>query len=338
MKITKKANKGSPAPLLEKRLFKLHHLLDLDELNRQELEQILDTTAAMKEVLSREIKKVPALRGKTLFTLFYEPSTRTRASFEQAGKILSADVINLSAGTSSMMKGESLVDTGRTLQALGADVVILRHPQSGAPYLLAQNVDVSIVNAGDGYHAHPTQALLDLYTIRERLGRIEGLKVAIVGDILHSRVARSNIWGLTTMGAQVVLCGPPTLMPSVFNGVSPVYEGPKGFGLPLLSVETDLARALEDADVVMALRLQKERQQGGLLPSLREYINLYQINRKQLSRARPNALVLHPGPVNEGVEIATDVAYGAQSVIQEQVTNGVAVRMAILYMIAGGKK
>ncbi|MEE9325113.1 MAG: aspartate carbamoyltransferase, partial [Dehalococcoidia bacterium] len=172
MKITKKANRGSPAPLLGKRLFKLHHLLDLDELTRQELEQILDTTAAMKEVLSREIKKVPALRGKTLFTLFYEPSTRTRASFEQAGKILSADVINLSAGTSSVMKGESLVDTARTLQALGADVVILRHPQSGAPYLLAQNVDVSIVNAGDGYHAHPTQALLDLYTIRERLGHI----------------------------------------------------------------------------------------------------------------------------------------------------------------------
>jgi len=305
-------------------------VLDLDDFSREEIELVLETSEAMKEVLAREIRKVPALHGKTIITVFYEASTRTRVSFELAGRSLSADVINLNPSLSSVTKGESLIDTVRTLQALGADMIIMRHSEAGAPYLVAQHVQAKVINAGDGWHAHPSQALLDLYTIRERLGRVEGLRVVIVGDILHSRVARSNIWGLTKMGAEVVVCGPPTLLPLDLNTCT-------GYGLPRLAgVEHNLDRALEGADVVMVLRLQMERQQQGLLPSLREYIQLYQIDEERLARARPHAVVLHPGPMNEGVEIAPEVAHGAQSAIEEQVTNGVAVRMALLYLLAGG--
>ncbi|HLG51524.1 MAG TPA: aspartate carbamoyltransferase catalytic subunit [Chloroflexota bacterium] len=303
-------------------------VLDLDDFSREEIEEVLATAEAMREVLSRPIRRVPPLRGKTIINLFYEPSTRTRISFELAAKNLSADVVNVSASGSSVEKGESLVDTIRTLQALGADVVVMRHPMAGAPYLVAQHLRGSVINAGDGCHAHPTQALLDLFTIRQKFRRIHGLTVLIVGDILYSRVARSNIWGLTRMGARVILCGPPTLMPDF---------GTNGHraGLPPVEVCHDLDRCIERADVVMALRIQRERQDGGLLPSLREYVKLYQINRERMLRARPGALVMHPGPMNEGIEIAPDVARGDQSVIEEQVTNGVAVRMALLYLLAG---
>ncbi|MDA8187478.1 MAG: aspartate carbamoyltransferase catalytic subunit [Dehalococcoidales bacterium] len=303
-------------------------VLDLDDFTAEEIALVLDTADAMKEVLSRPIKKVPPLRGKTVVILFYESSTRTRVSFELAAKNLSADVVNITASTSSVAKGESLVDTIRTLQALGADMIVIRHSQSGAPYLVAQHLDGSVINAGDGWHAHPTQALLDMYTIRERLGRIAGLSVVIVGDVLHSRVARSNIWGLTKMGAKVTLCGPPTLLPVVSR------NGCRG-DLPEVTVEHDIDKALSGADVVMGLRIQKERQEGGLLPSLREYVQLYQLTGDRIARAKPGALVMHPGPMNEGIEIAPDVAYSTQSVIENQVSNGVAIRMALLYLLAG---
>lgn len=299
------------------------HVLDVDDFSRDEIELVFETADAMKSILSREIKKVPTLRGRSVVTLFYEPSTRTRASFELAAKSLSADVVNISSSTSSVEKGESLVDTIHTLEALGAEVIVMRHSQSGAPYLAARNSRSIIVNAGDGWHAHPTQALLDMYTMREKLGKIDGLKVTIIGDILHSRVARSNIWGLSTMGAQIVLCGPPTLLPSTIARVYPV------------KVEYQIEQAIEGANVVMALRLQKERQEKGLLPQIREYIAMYQINQRRLALARPDALLMHPGPVNEGIEISQEITRGAQSVIDTQVTNGVAVRMALLYLILG---
>ncbi len=305
------------------------HILDLDDFSRQEIELVFKTTDAMKEILSREIKRVPTLRGKTIITLFYEPSTRTRVSFELAAKNLGADVASLIASASSVVKGESLIDTVSALQALGADIIVMRHPQSGAPYLVAQHLGVSVINAGDGWHAHPTQALLDLYTIQQRIGRVEGLKVVIIGDIMHSRVARSNIWGLTLMGAEVVLCGPPTLLPIGLDSEA---------ALPRVLIETNLDHAIREADVVMPLRLQLERQKRGLIPSIREYAELYQLNGRRLKMAKPSALVLHPGPMNEGVEIAPDVAHGAQSVIEQQVTNGVAVRMALLYILARGGK
>ena len=308
------------------------HILDLDDFTREEIETVFRITDGMKEILTRQIKKVPTLRGTTVLTHFYEPSTRTRGSFEQAGKILGADVINVTTSTSSVVKGESLVDTGRTLQAVRADVIVIRHASAGAPYLLAQHLQCSVVNAGDGAHAHPTQALLDLYTIREKLGRVEGLKVAIVGDILYSRVARSNLWGLSTMGARVVLCGPPPLLPAGFPLPADAV-GAGGPALPPVTVETDVDRALDGADVVMALRIQHERTKGGLLPSVTEYARRYQVTEERMKRAKPGALVLHPGPMNEGVEISPDVAHGTQSVIQEQVTNGVAVRMALLYLL-----
>jgi aspartate carbamoyltransferase catalytic subunit len=278
---------------------------------------------------------VPALRGKTVITIFYEASTRTRASFELAGKALGADVINVSAGGSSVEKGESLVDTVRTLQAVGADVLIMRHPSSGAPYLVAGQVQAGVVNAGDGWHAHPTQALLDLYTMRAHLGDLRGRRVVIVGDIAHSRVARSNLWALAAVGADVVVCAPPTLLPA---GMRP-GDGPaeEPLALPPVTVETDLDRAIEDAEVVMALRLQKERMHAGLLPSIREYATLYQVNEQRLARARTGALLMHPGPVNEGVEVSPAVATSLQSVIEEQVTNGVAARMAVLYLLARGR-
>ncbi len=306
------------------------HILDLDDFTPDEIQLVFHITDAMKEILSRPIKKVPTLRGKTIITLFYEPSTRTRVSFDLAAKNLSADVVNLSAPASSIAKGESLVDSLSTLQALGANIVVMRHPQSGAPYTAAKCLKASIVNAGDGWHAHPTQALLDLYTIQEHKGSIQGLKVVIVGDILHSRVARSNIWGLTTMGAEVTLCAPHTLLPTGLDSQQHHF--------PQVSLEPDIELAVDGADVVMALRLQRERQQSGLLPSLREYIQLYQLNESRLAKAKPDALVLHPGPVNEGIEISPGVAHGPQSVINQQVTNGVAVRMALLYLLAGSRK
>lgn len=308
------------------------HLLDLDGFTPAEIQEVLDTTDAMKEVLGRPIRKVPTLRGKSIVTMFFEASTRTRGSFEQAGKILSADVINFTASGSSVEKGESLLDTARTIQAMGVDLLVMRHGMSGAPYLVARETELCVINAGDGWHAHPTQALLDLYTIRHRMGRLEGLKAVIVGDVLHSRVARSNVWGLRKMGVDVALCGPPTLLPTRPLEAFPVEGG------GALSVETDLDRAIEGADVVMALRIQKERQDGGLLPSLREYARLYQINEARLQRAKPSALVMHPGPMNEGIEISHGLAYGARSVIEEQVTNGVAVRMAVLYLMAAGRE
>ncbi len=307
------------------------HVLDLDDFTREEIGEVLDNTAVMKEVLSRDIRKVPTLRGKSIVTLFYEASTRTRVSFEQAGKVLSADVINVSSGGSSVEKGESLYNTALTLQAMSADVIVIRHPHPGAPHFLARNLDSNVINAGDGAHAHPTQALLDIYTIKERLGRVEGLRVAIVGDILYSRVVRSNLWGLIAMGAQVVLCGPPTLIPRDF---SDGYLGADGHPFASVEIETNVEAALDGADVVMALRIQRERQAGGHLPSLREYSRMYGINQARLKLASPDVLVMHPGPMNEGVEIDPAVAHGAQSVIEEQVTNGVAVRMALLYRLA----
>lgn len=308
------------------------HLLDVDDFSAAELEMVMETTDAMKEVLSRDVPRLPTLRGTTIVTLFYEASTRTRASFELAGKVLGADVINISASSSSVRKGESLIDTVLTVQALGANVLVLRHGASGAPYLAARTASFRVVNAGDGWHAHPTQALLDAYTIRSRIGNVRGRKVVIVGDVAHSRVARSNLWSLTSLGAEVVVCGPPTLLPAELAGAHE-RNGAEERDLPPVRVEHDLDRAIEGADVVMALRLQRERQQSGLIPSLREYSRLYQVNSERLERANPDVLVLHPGPVNEGVEISAEVAHGARSLIEEQVTNGVAVRMAVLYLL-----
>ena len=307
------------------------HILDIDDYTAPEIEEVLDNAEAMQEILERDIRKVPALRGRTIITAFHEPSTRTRVSFEQAGKILSADVINVSGSGSSVEKGESLYNTALTLQAMNADVIVVRHSHAGAPHFLARHLRSAIINAGDGGHAHPTQAMLDIYTIRRHYGRVAGLRVAIVGDILYSRVARSNLWGLTTMGASVVLCAPPTLLPvDMVNGRWATEEHP----FAAVDVETSVERALEGADVVMALRLQQERQSAGHLPSLREYSRVYGINSRRLELAKPDALVMHPGPMNEGVEIDPDVAHGVQSVVEEQVTNGVAVRMALLYGLA----
>jgi len=309
------------------------HLLDLDVVPPAEIDSVLLLADRMLEVLERRIARVPTLRGFTVFTLFYEASTRTRASFELAGKVLGADVVNVSPQNASVQKGESLVDTVRTLSAMQADAIVLRHSSAGAPYLAARHSEASIVNAGDGAHAHPTQALLDLYTIRRELGSIAGRRVVMIGDIAHSRVARSDIWGLTAMGAEVVICGPPTLLPRGLRpGERPAHAAE---ALPAVRVETEIERALDGADVVMALRLQSERQQGGLLPSLREYARRYQVTAERFALARPGALLMHPGPKNEGVEIAAEVAAGSHSIIEQQVTNGVAVRMALLYMLSG---
>jgi len=311
------------------------HVLDLDDFSREEISEVLNSARGMKEVLGRDIKKVPALRGKVIVTLFYEASTRTRISFEEAGKVLSADVINMSASGSSAEKGESLLNTGLTIQAMGVDTIVIRHPHSGAAHLLAQHLDkVSIINAGDGLHAHPTQALLDLYTVQAKFESLEGLKVVIVGDVLHSRVARSDIWGFAKMGAKVVLSGPPTLMPpDLMRSSKNIVGSPFA---SLVEVETDLDKAIEGADVVMALRLQKERQHAGFLPSMREYIRRWQVTDTRLGLAAPSAMVMHPGPMNEGIEISNSVAHGGRSMIEEQVTNGVAVRMALLYELTIG--
>ena len=314
------------ASATEESAWRRRHLLDIDDFTVDELELVMSTTDTMKEVLSREVPRVPALRGTTIVTLFYENSTRTRTSFELAGKILGADVINVAASGSSVTKGESLVDTVKTLQAVGADVLVMRHNRSGAPYLASRHTECSVVNAGDGLHAHPTQGLLDLYTMRGALGDVRGKKIVVVGDILHSRVARSNMWALTALGANVVVCAPRTLLPAGLGAAAESH-------LPPVRVETDLDHAIEGADVVMALRMQVERMHGGFVPGAREYSRLYQVNANRLARAKPGALVMHPGPMNEGVEISHEVAHGLQSHVEEQVTNGVAVRMAVLWLI-----
>jgi aspartate carbamoyltransferase catalytic subunit len=322
-------------PSLPPASWRHRHLLDLDELTWPEIELVMHTTDSMREVLRRPIAKVPALRGKTVTILFYEASTRTRVSFEVAARNLSADVVSITASASSVSKGESLVDTVRTVEALGADMLVMRHAVSGAPYLAAENFSGSVLNGGDGWHAHPSQALLDLYTMRSHFGggSIRGRKVVIVGDVLHSRVARSNIWALAAAGADLWLCGPATLLRGFEAWAAGARIGSSGGGG--FRVTTDLEAALRDADVIMALRIQLERQAGGLLPSLREYAARFGLTRERVALASPRVLVMHPGPVNEGVEIAPDVAAGPASVIAEQVTNGVAVRMAMLYLLAG---
>lgn len=298
-------------------------LLGLRELDTDEIELILETAEPCKEIFTREIKKLPTLRGKTMVNLFYEPSTRTRTSFEVAGKWMSADVINITVASSSVVKGESLKDTAKTLEALGANIIVVRHQMAGVAHVLARTVKASVVNAGDGAHEHPTQGLLDLFTIKERKGAIAGLNVLIVGDILHSRVARSNIWGLTKMGAQVSVVGPATLIPPDIERLG-------------VQVFHDLDEAVAGADVINVLRIQLERQKKGLFPSVREYSRLYGITRERLKKARDDVLIMHPGPANLGVEISLDVAEEVRSAIHEQVTNGVAVRMALLYLLSGG--
>jgi aspartate carbamoyltransferase catalytic subunit len=299
-------------------------LTSIKGLAAEDIELILETASGFKDVLGRDIKKVPALRGKTAVNLFYEPSTRTRISFELAAKRLSTDVINISTSTSSVVKGETLQDTARTLLALGADFIILRHSCSGAAHFLAKNLDASVVNAGDGTNEHPTQALLDLFTIKENKGGIKGLEVAIVGDILHSRVAKSNIYALMKMGASVRLVGPPALVPAYFREL----------GVELYS---DMDKGLEDADVVMMLRIQMERQDKGFFPTTEEYFRNWGLTPARLSKAKKDAIVMHPGPMNRGVEIDSEIADCPRSVILEQVTNGLAVRMAVLYLLAGVK-
>ena len=301
-----------------------HHLLDLHDCSREEIELILQTAKSFKEVSAREVKKVPALRGKTVVMLFFEPSTRTRTSFELAAKRLSADTINIAASSSSLSKGETILDTARNIEAMNVDMIIVRHKSSGVPHFLAENLKASVINAGDGCRAHPTQALLDMFTIKERLGRIEGLRVGIVGDILHSRVARSNIVGLTKLGAKVTLCGPATLMPVAVEKTG-------------VRVTHDLKEVISQSDVLMALRLQNERQEENFLPSIREYAKVFGVTCEKLKAAKKKLLIMHPGPTNRGVELSADVADGDHSVILEQVTNGVAIRMAVLYLLSGTK-
>lgn len=298
-------------------------ILGLRELTVEQINYILDTAAACKDIFNRDLKKVPTLRGKTVVTLFFEPSTRTRTSFEIAGKWMSADVVNLTVSSSSVVKGESFVDTARTIEAMGVDVIIIRHSLAGTPKLLAESVRSHVINAGDGAHEHPTQGLLDLFTIREKKGGFKGLKVVLVGDALHSRVIKSNIWGLTKLGAEVTLVAPPTLVPMGIEALG-------------VKVETNLEKALVDADVVNIMRIQLERQTKAYFPTLREYSKLFGINLERLTKAKPDLLVMHPGPANLGVEISEEVSVHRQSVITEQVTNGVAVRMALLYLLTGG--
>ncbi|HLE71384.1 MAG TPA: aspartate carbamoyltransferase catalytic subunit [Vicinamibacteria bacterium] len=298
-------------------------LLDIESLSAEEIGLVLDTATSFKEIGTRTIKRVPTLRGRTVVNLFYEPSTRTRVSFEIAAKRLSADAINVSVSGSSVSKGETLLDTVRNLQAMAPDVLVMRHPASGAPYFVARRLEAAVVNAGDGMHEHPTQALLDAFTVRERKGTLSGLKIAIVGDLLHSRVFRSNVRLLTRMGSEVSVAGPPTLVPP---------EVEKLGARVALSIDD----ALAGADVIMMLRVQKERMQGAYFPSVREYFRLFALTRARMERAHPEAIILHPGPINRGLEIESAVADGPYSLILEQVTNGVAVRMAILYLLTGG--
>ncbi|MCK4534369.1 MAG: aspartate carbamoyltransferase catalytic subunit [Syntrophobacterales bacterium] len=300
-------------------------MLGIIDLPREEIDLILDTAESFKEISTRKIKKVPTLRGKTVITLFFEASTRTRTSFEIAAKRLSADTINISASTSSVVKGETLIDTARNLESMNPDIIIIRHSAAGAAHILAGLLEQSIINAGDGAHEHPTQALLDMLTIREKKGTMEGLKIAIVGDIAHSRVARSNIYGFTKMGADVAICGPAMMIPRDIDQMG-------------VSVYYNMEDAIKDADVVMMLRMQLERQKRNLFPSLREYANYFSLNRDNINLAKDDVLVMHPGPINRGVEITPEIADGPYSVILDQVTNGVAVRMALLYLLSGGKK
>jgi aspartate carbamoyltransferase catalytic subunit len=300
------------------------HLLDLESLSAAEIMTVLDTARAFKEVGERAIKKVPALRGKTVINLFVEPSTRTRISFELSEQRLSADIINFTAEASSLKKGETLKDTARNLQALNADFIVIRHSASGAPHFLARVLNASVINAGDGAHEHPTQALLDVFTIRERKGRVDGLNVTILGDILYSRVARSNIWALTKLGAKVTLCGPSTLVPRVFEQMG-------------CRVTHDVEEAIRDADIINLLRIQHERQRQTMFPSLGEYTALFGLTKARLKLMKPETLIMHPGPINRGVEIDSEIADSGRSVILEQVTNGIAVRMAVLFLVNGGK-
>ena len=299
-------------------------LLGLEYLTREEIELVLDTARSFKEVLGRPLRKVPTLRGKTVVNLFYEPSTRTRTSFELAAKRLSADVINIVKESSSIQKGETLIDTGRNLEALKTDIIIVRHNCSGAAMMLARAVKISVVNAGDGWHEHPTQALLDIFTLREKRGRVGGLKVSIIGDIAHSRVARSNIWGLTKLGAKVTVCAPKELIP----------EGIEQLGV---RVTTTLDDAIRDADAINVLRMQFERDVAAAFPSKIEYFKTYGITEERLKDAKRDIIIMHPGPINRGVEISAEVADAGNSVILEQVTNGIAVRMAVLYLVAHAK-
>ncbi len=314
------SNTRSVRPLQSRR-----HVLDLDDFSKEEIIEILDSAQSMREILHRDIKKIPALRGKVVLTVFLEPSTRTRVSFEQAGKMLSADVINISGSGSSVEKGESLLNTAKTLQSMQADLMVIRSPEAGTPYFLARNLQhIKVINAGDGAHAHPTQALLDLMTMRMHLGDMEGKKVVFVGDSLYSRVVRSDILGLRALGASIVLSGPPTMTP--FNKVLTQ----SGKALSQVRLEPNLDVAIESADVIVALRIQKERQQSGVLPSMREYTRRWMITDERYQRANPGALLMHPGPLNEGIEIASSLAHSDKAQIEEQVTNGVAIRMALL--------
>ena len=300
------------------------HLLDIESLAAEEITTVLDTARAFKAVGERAIKKVPALRGKTVVKLFIEPSTRTRISFELAALRLTADVINFTAEASSLKKGETLKDTARNLEALNADIIIIRHSAAGAPHFLSRFLNASVINAGDGAHEHPTQALLDTFTIRERRGKIAGLNVTILGDILYSRVARSNIWALTKLGANVTLCGPSTLVPRVFEQMG-------------CRVTYDVDDAIADADIINLLRIQHERQRRTMFPSLHEYTSLFGLSKERLGRTKSEVLIMHPGPINRGVEIDSEIADSGRSVILEQVTNGLAVRMAVLFLVNGGK-
>lgn len=300
-------------------------LLGLENLSRDKIELILATAKSFKEVSTRGIKKVPALRGKTVVNLFYEPSTRTRVSFEIAAKRLSADVINIATETSSVKKGETLIDTGLSIQALKADIIVVRHNASGAAAMLARHVNISVVNAGDGWHEHPTQALLDIFTLRQKLGSIEGLEVSIVGDIAHSRVARSNIWGLTKLGVKVTVCAPKLLIPPEIEKMG-------------VSVTYDIESALAKADAVNVLRMQFERDAGAAFPKQLEYFKNFAVTEERLKKAKKDIIVMHPGPINRGIEISSAVADGANSVILEQVTNGIAIRMAVLFLISQARR
>jgi len=300
-------------------------LLGLRDLSREEIELLLQTAKSFQEISLRPVKKVPALRGRTIANLFFEPSTRTRISFELAAKRLSADTIHIASSTSSIVKGETLKDTAHNIEALKVNVVVMRHPSSGAPHRLANHLRASVINAGDGINEHPTQALIDMFTILEKKGKIGGVKVAFVGDILHSRVARSNIWGLTKLGAEVTLCGPKTLLPPAVEKLG-------------VRATTDLKEAVQDADVINLLRIQLERQQESFFPSIREYATAYQINRHILKNAKPDVLIMHPGPVNRGIEITSEVVDGPSAVILDQVTHGLAVRMAVLFVLSGSSE
>ncbi len=304
---------------------RLKDLLGLEYLSRAQIEQILEQAKPMKQLFTRSVKKAPALRGHTVALVFFEPSTRTRSSFELAAKRLSADTLNIAASTSSVQKGESLIDTAKTLEAMKADFLVLRHSSSGAPHLIAREIKCKVINAGDGSHEHPTQGLLDVFTILDKKKRVDGLKVVILGDVAHSRVARSNLWALTKLGAHVTVCGPETLIPAGLKEI---------FG-PNISTTSHVEEALKDADVINVLRLQTERQKENLMPSIREYAEIFGLNMSRLKLAKRDCLVLHPGPMNRGVEITSEVADSHQSMILEQVTNGIAVRMSVLYWLTG---